>query len=205
MARPSRHRDRALIDAAHKLIPSQGLSGLNIRQVAQEAGVNLGMFHYHFKSKHYFLQVVLQELYEEFFEEFEREATKAMKKNEPSFEQFQRLVNLIISVVGRRRVLFSTIAREAMGGSIDVRKFLMHNIPRHGGILFKVIQRCQKEKTLRADLSPFQIITLCIGSLAVPLLLGPAIAKAVPLLEKEILSDKAVRQRMDFVLGGLRC
>ncbi|MBC7946203.1 MAG: TetR/AcrR family transcriptional regulator, partial [Burkholderiales bacterium] len=50
MPRPSQNTDRRLIKAARKLLPETGCSGLNLRQVAVKAGVNLGMFHYHFKT-----------------------------------------------------------------------------------------------------------------------------------------------------------
>ena len=47
--RPSRNLDRALLAAGRELLPERGCAGLSVREVADAAGVNLGMFHYHFK------------------------------------------------------------------------------------------------------------------------------------------------------------
>ena len=55
MSRPSKNTDRLLIEAAKELIPEAGFKGLKIREVARKAGVNLGMFNYHFKTKEKFL------------------------------------------------------------------------------------------------------------------------------------------------------
>jgi AcrR family transcriptional regulator len=34
------------------LLPQTGCAGLSVRKVAERAGINLGMFHYHFKSRY---------------------------------------------------------------------------------------------------------------------------------------------------------
>ena len=60
MPRPSRNIDQLLIAAALELLPNAGTSVLTIRQVCQHAGVNLGMFHYHFKTRDVFLRAVLR-------------------------------------------------------------------------------------------------------------------------------------------------
>src|SRR5688572_20265236 len=65
--RPSQNLDRALLAAGRELFPQRGCAGLSIREVAEAAGVNLGMFHYHFKTREAFLRAVLQQMYEEMF------------------------------------------------------------------------------------------------------------------------------------------
>ncbi len=67
MARPSRNLDRALLAAGSELFPVHGCAGLTIRQVADAAGVNIGMFHYHFGSREAFLRALLQQTYEGMF------------------------------------------------------------------------------------------------------------------------------------------
>ena len=59
MSRPSQNADQHLIEAAQKMLKHTSLSQMNIRQVAAEAGVNLGMFHYHFKTKDQFAKAVM--------------------------------------------------------------------------------------------------------------------------------------------------
>ena len=74
MTRPSHNTDRLLIRAAKKLIPRTGFSGLTVREVSRRAGVNLGMFNYHFKTKDAFIEKLLVETYEDFFADFKIES-----------------------------------------------------------------------------------------------------------------------------------
>ena len=56
MARPSRNVDRLLLAAGRDLFPDAGAARLSVRKVAAHAGVNLGMFHYHFRTKELFVR-----------------------------------------------------------------------------------------------------------------------------------------------------
>ncbi len=67
MPRPSRNLDQALLAAGRDLFPARGCAGMSVREVADAAGVNLGMFHYHFKSRDAFLRALMQQAYEEMF------------------------------------------------------------------------------------------------------------------------------------------
>ena len=76
MARPSRNIDRALLAAGRDLLPLTGCRNLSVRQVTERAGVNLGMFHYHFRTRENFVRAVLQEMYEEMFASLQLERAR---------------------------------------------------------------------------------------------------------------------------------
>jgi AcrR family transcriptional regulator len=67
MPRPSQNLDLALLQAGHALFPDAGCARLSVRAVAAAAGVNVGMFHYHFRSKDDFLRALLAQVYEDVF------------------------------------------------------------------------------------------------------------------------------------------
>ena len=67
MPRPSRNLDRVLLAAGRELLARRGCAALSVREVAHAAGVNLGMFHYHFKTREVFLKTLLQQTYEDMF------------------------------------------------------------------------------------------------------------------------------------------
>ena len=62
-ARPYHHGDlrRALIDAARRLLESEGPSALSLRAVAREAGVSPAAPYHHFKDKGELLDAVAGE------------------------------------------------------------------------------------------------------------------------------------------------
>src|SRR6185436_18950028 len=57
----------ALLRSGRLLYPERGSAGLSVRAVTEHAGVNLGMFHYHFRTKENFLRELLQQFYDEMF------------------------------------------------------------------------------------------------------------------------------------------
>ena len=65
-ARPYHHGDlrRALVDAARRLLESEGPSALSLRAVAREAGVSPAAPYHHFKDKAELLDAVAQEGWE---------------------------------------------------------------------------------------------------------------------------------------------
>src|SRR5947207_1340792 len=75
MTRPSRNVDRLLLRAGRELFPETGVAQLSVRKVAIRAGVNPGMFHYHFGNKDLFVRQLLQELYDEMFASLELAAS----------------------------------------------------------------------------------------------------------------------------------
>ena len=55
MARKSNNLDKKMIEAGIKLLKRHGAANLSVRDVANEAGANLGMFAYHFGTKEKFI------------------------------------------------------------------------------------------------------------------------------------------------------
>ena len=79
MPRPSRNIDELLLRTGREVLAESGSRALSIRHLTQRAGVNLGMFHYHFKSRENFIRTLLQQMYDEMFAslslQVEREAS----------------------------------------------------------------------------------------------------------------------------------
>ncbi len=61
-----------ILDAALAIASTEGLSALTTRRVAQKAGVNVGLLHYHFGSKEKLLEETLRRFGEEMRLLFER-------------------------------------------------------------------------------------------------------------------------------------
>jgi AcrR family transcriptional regulator len=209
MPRPSRNTDLRLIKAGRKLLPKVGVSGLSLRQVADEAGVNLGMFHYHFKTKAEYAQHVLQGVYDEFFSELEETFKKNMsaKQNDPLLVLRALLVKLGRFAFGNRDLLAS-VMKDMLSGERVVVAFLAANAPRHVGLLLSVVEDCQKRGRIRDDIPAPQVLIMAASAIAMPMVIGTAVERAQPELlkgaaKKNILSSDAVELRVDTILRGL--
>lgn len=205
MPRPSRNLDQALLAAGRELFPARGCATLSVREVADAAGVNLGMFHYHFKSRDLFLRALMQQAYEEMFTRLTAELS--LHREDPQSLRFA--VRAIGRWVRDNRRFLARVLADALGGEKCARDFLRENLPRHFGVLQMIVLSGQQEGRI-ARLPVPQVIGMCAGSVAMPILFGgalidggelpPAMAKT---LSTALLSDAAIDQRIDLALAAI--
>jgi len=203
MTRPSRNVDRLLLRAGRELFPETGVARLSVRKVALRAGVNPGMFHYHFGNKDQFVRQLLQDLYDEMFANLELAASARSPRD---------ALRAALNVLGRfardnTRLLRRLIA-DALSGDALAREFLRANMPRHVNVLLSLIKSGQRSGVLRA-MAPAHALAFLAGSVAAPILIGgiladhdlvPGVAASLPAL---IGTDAAIAERVDCALAGL--
>jgi AcrR family transcriptional regulator len=205
MPRPSRNLDQALLAAGRELFPARGCAALSVREVADAAGVNLGMFHYHFKSRDAFLRALMQQAYEEMFTRL----TAELSVHREDADSLRFAVRAIGRWVRDNRSFLARVLADALGGEKCARDFLRDNLPRHFGVLQMIVLAGQREGRI-APLPVPQVIGMCAGSVAMPILFGgalidggelpPAMAKS---LSSALLSDAAIDQRIDLALAAI--
>lgn len=207
MSRPSQNLDLKLLAAGKALIEEQGLGGFTLRAVAKKAGVNLGMFHYHFKGKDDFVHKVLQASYEEFFESFSMETGNGATP----LESLRRgLVRLAVFMRDHRSLVLAMLS-DAAHGRPEPRAFAKKNVLRHGRVIVGLVRECQKQGLLVKCSLP-EAMPLLMGATAFPSLVFCVLEKSsgkrffgLPLLvlKQGFLSDKAIENRVRYTLLGL--
>ncbi|HJV86480.1 MAG TPA: TetR/AcrR family transcriptional regulator [Noviherbaspirillum sp.] len=205
MARPSQNIDQRLLEAGAQLLPSTGCRGLSARKLAEHAGVNLGMFHYHFRTKDNFIRTLLQQMYEQMFSMLVIKA----REGDSALQNLRNAMLVLAHFARTHRAMLVRIASDALAGEQVAVEFLQANLPRHIGVLSGLIADAQREGELvKAPVA--QVFSFLAGAVMAPVLLGAALADniAVPAalgarMEREVLSKKAVEQRVDFALRGL--
>ncbi|MFH1369193.1 MAG: TetR/AcrR family transcriptional regulator [Elusimicrobiota bacterium] len=207
MTRPSQNIDKKLIQAGKELVPRMGISGLRLRDVARKAGVNLGMFNYHFGTKEKYMEVLMTEVYEEFFKGFKIES-------ETGGTPLERLRNALLSAgifVRENRMLVSALFEEIFKGNRKIVEFARKNMTKHVKIFLELLSQCQKEGYI-VKTSIFAIVPLIIGAAALPSIVirvleknykGTFLGAFIPVLEKTAISDKRIAERIDLALKGI--
>ena len=205
MPRPSRNLDRALLAAGRALLPQRGCSGLSVREVADAAGVNLGMFHYHFKSREAYLRSLLQSMYEEMYSQLTFEADARLGP----LEALRAALRFMGRFVRANRPVLARVLGDALCGDPIAVEFLRNNFPRHLGVILQLIEASQAAGLVRA-MPPPQAMGLCAGALAMPILFGGAVVESGALgaaqsreLTAALLSDAALDQRIDLALAAI--
>lgn len=177
---------------------------MSVRQVAERAGVNLGMFHYHFRTKEVFVRALLAQVYERMFADL----TVAADAPDP-LEALRRAVNVIARFLRDHRRLLRRLVADAMGGDTLAQEFIRVNLPRHFGVVFGLIVAGQRSGALKR-IAPPQALAFLAGGVGAPILLGSALAEH-PLAPRElakqfrttVLTDAAIAERVELALAGL--
>jgi len=204
--RPSQHIDRALLASGRALYPASGCAGLSVRQLAEHAGVNQAMFHYHFENKNAFLRTLLQQMYDEMYAGLNDEATL----RGPAIERLRHALASLARFVRDHRSVIARVWSDAAAGQPVAREFMRANAPRHVGLLLQLLRDAEREGSV-VKLPPVQRLSFVMGSVVAPLvivsgLLAMGITPGLPArdLESQALRDAAIRQRIELALAALR-
>ena len=200
MVRPSQFIDQLLLDAGLELLPVTGCAGLSVRRLTEHAGVNLGMFHYHFKTKDNFIKAVLQRTYEEMFSAL----TLRVNPTHPPMQNLRDALGVLGSFGIKSRRLLVRILGDAMSGEPLAADFLKANLPRHIEVIASLVQEAQWEGSMAKAPVP-QIIAFMAGAVAAPILVGTALQQnpTAQATAGFVLSEQALAQRIEFALRGL--
>lgn len=206
MPRPSQGIDQALLRSGVELLPRLGCAGLSVRKVAEHAGVNPAMFHYHFGSKAAFLQALLQQLYEQMYARLSAGATQ----QEPVLQRLESALLTLAGFVREHHALVGRLAIDAANGETVVHDFARANAPRHLGLLLQLMAEAEAAGMLRPT-PPLQRFVFLMGAVLAPMLVAPAVAALGvapafmgPAVQGQVLSDDAIRQRVSLALAALR-
>jgi AcrR family transcriptional regulator len=205
MSRPSRNIDQVLITTARELLPETGCRGFSIRQLTERAGVNLGMFHYHFKTREHFLSRVLQDLYQEMFTALTFQA----QAERPPLDNLRAAVSVLGRFARDNRFLVRRLLADALSGDTTAQNFFRQNFPRHLGVMAELLGAGQRAGTIR-KVPLTQALAFIGGAVALPNILVTVVQEQAIVppqflanLNREVLSDKAIAQRVDMAMRGL--
>ncbi len=204
MPRPSRKTDERLIQAAQDLMKSSSLSQLNLREVAGKAAVNLGMFHYHFKTKDQFIKAVLKDTYERFFEKF---TLKVDSEKEPLEKLRQALITLAHFSHENRHLMLSLL-QDALNREPTAKDFAKQLMAKHSQVIIGLLGQCQAAGTLQKAPMPMLMSYIMPAATGEGMVLGimehvGADPQMIEHFKKSAFTADAIALRVNWVLAGL--
>ena len=207
MSRPSRNHDQLLIETAKRLYPEVGASGMSLKRIADEAGVNLGMFSYYFGTKAKFIRRVLEALGEE-------AGTYDVVPASAGLSSMERLRCFLLTMARSyrdNRQLELAMYRDFLNQDADVTEYTFENGRRQMLALVPLIEECQRDGYVDDALPMQQILTFCMGTVKSPIVIAASQERAAPgtpklLVDgvKKMLTDEAIAQRVEMALRGIQ-
>lgn len=206
MARPSQQLDLALLREGRVQLEQKGARELSVREVCAAAGVNLGMFHYHFGSKDAFIGRLLEETYGPMFA---RLGQAAASEGDP-VDRLRTILLLFGSWIAEHRVLLARLLVDLAVGEPAVVAFVKTAETRHVAIIAGLIVEAQAKGRL-GGAYPLEAIAIIGGACFLPILAGTLALGAgqlPPLLRlllegSDFFTTEALGRRIDIALRGL--
>jgi AcrR family transcriptional regulator len=205
MPRPGRNIEQALLKSGRKLYAERGAAGLSVRALTEHARVNLGMFHYHFRTKDEFLRRLLGGWYEEMFEQL----SGHVQQDGPPMHRLQEALFFMARFVRDQRLMLGRVVADAATGQETAAQFLRDNAPRHLGLLLALMEQAESEG-LVVKTPPLQRFIFVMSAVAMPLLIAPGlhalgVAPKVlgPAIQQQVMSDEAIGQRIALVFKAI--
>jgi AcrR family transcriptional regulator len=182
----------------------QGLSQLNLRDLAGKAGVNLGMFHYHFKTKDQFIKAVLKDTYARFFKDF---SLQVEAEGEPLAKLRAALLSLALFSHENRHLILSLL-QDALNRDPSAKDFGKQLMAQHSQVIVGLVLQCQKEGVLQQAPLPLVMSYIMPAATAHGMVLGlmehvQADPQHISGMLASAASPAALARRVDWVLAGL--
>lgn len=206
MSRPSRNQDKLLIETAKRLLPKLGAGNMSLKRLSDESGVNLGMIHYHFKTKSVLMRSVLESVHEELIREFE---TNTLIGSTPLERLRSGLISIALGIQQRRQMIVSFLGDMLGGQDKEVSEFFCKLAARRIQVIAPLILQCQKEGYIE-PLPFYQVLSFCMASINFPTIIAEGINR-LPLKQMKLpdfvldqLTGKdAIIQRVDLALNAV--
>jgi AcrR family transcriptional regulator len=208
MPRPPSNVDKLMIQAGLELLSETGISGLTVRQIVKRAKVNLGLFHYHFKSKDAFARRVLQAGYESFFSEF---AAKVQQPG-PPIKQLEQALLTYATFMRDNRMMVVALLKDSLEGFGPSAEFLGEKTTAHREIFIKLIKESQEDGSLQKSPVDRQFYFL-MGATSMILLTATMMDKSLKPVAKaeegstercsELYEDEALAERVRWAIKAL--
>jgi AcrR family transcriptional regulator len=156
MTRPSHNIDVLLFEKGQELLLEVGFDKFSVRNLCKKAGVNFGMFHYYFKTKENFIELLIEQVFEQYLDE-QKEAAKKYAKAIDKLRAVMR--QRALTGLKNKRLLFMFF-KEFINRSFD--KIIKRHRKEELKFLVPIIEQCKKDKDISRDLEAKYILPLLI-------------------------------------------
>jgi AcrR family transcriptional regulator len=150
MARPASDIAPRIVHAARERFLFEGVDGASLRNIAKDAGTNIGMVYYYFKTKDELFLAVVEEVYSRLLEDMRR----IMAEPEPPDQRIAKLYQRIAAMSDDEFKIVRLILREALVSSARLAGLANRFQAGHIPLVMQLIQDGVGQQRLRSDLHP---------------------------------------------------
>lgn len=180
-------------NAARKVFTQKGYSGTKTRDIAEEAGINLALLNYYFRSKEKLFDIIMLESFQEFMRSmisvFNDEKTSLEKKIESMVSNY---IDLLIKQPDIPLFILSELRNNP--NEIIKKMSLDNNLMK--SFFMKQIQQAIKEGKI-SDISPVHFFMNMMSLTVFPFVASPMLKNLGDLQQKDF--DKLMLERKKLI------
>jgi len=183
---PSLSTEEKIKTAASQVFTRKGYAATRTRDIAEEAGINLALLNYYFRSKEKLFEIVMVEKMSKFF------GAVAQVLEDKSMTVEEKTGTIVDNYIG------------LLSANPDLPIFILSEIRMNPAQfasrfpLSKVIESdfMKQIKKQRPDLHPLQFLMNLLGLVVFPFVMKPVLEQTGLLTEKAFMAQMAVRKEM---------
>ncbi|HPT20517.1 MAG TPA: TetR/AcrR family transcriptional regulator [Bacteroidales bacterium] len=200
----TRNVEQDIIEAARKVFQKNGFREATMRDIANEANINLAMVHYYFRSKDNLFYIVFDEAFRMLYEKITKIITN---EKLDIFEKIRILVNEYISFFNKNPQIPLFIVREIIRNPEEIgdrMKININPVPTFNHFACQLQEEYEKGtiRKISALSLVINIISLCVF---------PALAKSIIInvsglteVEMEAIAESRKKEVADFIINSIR-
>jgi AcrR family transcriptional regulator len=203
VARPKSDLSPKIVDAARRRFLRDGVEGASLRGIAQDAGTNIGMVYYYFKTKDDLFSAVVEDVYEGLLDEFVRMFSASDVAPE------QRLLGIFERAAAfdeRELEVARLIVREALVSSERLGRVAARFQRGHVPLMLDVIAQGSAQGRFDPKLHPAELLVATATLAMFPQMLHHVVSAAglpfAPFLPSRSQVASALGQVLLFGIGG---
>jgi AcrR family transcriptional regulator len=199
MARPRSDIAPRVLAAARARFLAEGVDGASLRQIAQEAGTNIGMVYYYYATKDELFAAVVEEVYAKLVGELEQ----ALSADAAVEARLERLFARIGALTDDELDVIRLIVREALVSSTRLRTLLARFSQGHVPLVLGALVEGVAGGRLTSRHHPAVLLASTVSLAIVPQVLRRVLGGVLPTGLELPPADALARSLCDVLLHGI--
>lgn len=200
MARPPSDVSQRIVRAARDRFLHEGVDGASLRQIAKDAGSNIGMIYYYFPTKDDLFIACLDEIYPKLLSDL----TEAVAPDQPAEERLRRVFRRFGTLTDDEVAVIRLMLREALVSSERRQRIIERFMGGHVPLAIATLMEGVQTGRLTDRLPPPVLMMASFALAILPQVLRRLVGDAFPPMrdapEGTALSDAL----SDVLLDGIR-
>ncbi|HVU54352.1 MAG TPA: TetR/AcrR family transcriptional regulator [Puia sp.] len=165
--------EEKIMQAAKKLFTQKGFAATRTRDIAQEAGINLALLNYYFRSKEKLFDIVMIDNFRQFIKGI---AVNLLDENTTVEEKVRRIVTAYIDFLNNNPDLPIFIINEIRGNPSKIAQQLNEEIAPFRRQMFRQLEQAARDGKI-PPMDPFHFIANLIGLTVFPFIGRPILQR----------------------------